>query len=73
MAKFGNGQKKTSHRLFSNWMVNGYMILIISQFDNSDYDALWDGKGDIAMDKPNGDIPHDLSHNCELSDWLSVM
>ena len=30
----------------------------ISQFDNSDYDALWDG-GDIAMHKPNGHIPRD--------------
>ena len=43
--------------------------LTINQFDNSDYDALWDGRGDIAMHKPNGDIPdpRDLSHNCELS------
>ena len=31
----------------------------ISEFDNSDYDALWDGRGDIAMHKPNGDIPRD--------------
>ena len=36
----------------------------ISEFNNSDYDALWDGRGDIAiMHIPNGDIPHDLSHN----------
>ena len=37
----------------------------ISQFDNSDYDALWDGvMGDI-MHKPN-----DLWHNFELPNWL---
>ena len=33
--------------------------MIISQFDNSDYDALWDEvTGDIIL-KPNGDIPRD--------------
>ena len=37
-----------------------FCIAKISQFDNSDYDALWDGvKGDI-MHKPNVDTPRDL-------------
>ena len=44
----------------------------ISQFDNSDYDALWDGVTGDIMHKPNGDIPRDLSHNFELSNWLIV-
>ena len=44
--------------------------LFILLFDNSDYGALCDGRGDIAIHRPNGDIPRDpcdLSHNCELS------
>ena len=32
----------------------------ISQFGNSDYDALWDGVTGDIMHKPNGDIPRDL-------------
>ena len=35
------------------------LCISISEFDNSDYDALWDGRGDIAMHKTNGDIPRD--------------
>ena len=31
----------------------------ISQFDTSDYDALWDGVTGDIMHKPNGDIPRD--------------
>ena len=27
-------------------------------------------KGDIAIHIPNGDVPSDLSYNCELSNWL---
>ena len=44
----------------------------INQFGNSDYDALWDGVTGDIMHKPNGDIPRDLWHNFELSNWLIV-
>ena len=33
--------------------------LVINQFGNSDYDALWDGVSGDIMHKPNGDIPRD--------------
>ena len=33
--------------------------MTISQFGNSDYDALWDGVTGDIMHKPNGDIPRD--------------
>ena len=55
------------------YISNSTHVLWITQFDNSDYDALWDGRGYIAMHKPNGDIPRDISHNCELSNWLIEM
>ena len=40
----------------------------ISQFDNSDYDALWDGRGISLCTNPMGISPMTL--NYELSDWL---
>ena len=42
----------------------------ISQFGNSDYDALWDGVTGDIMHKPNRDIPRDPVTNFELPNWL---
>ena len=42
-------------------MTFSFLVLTaISQFGNSDYDALLDGVTGDIMHKPNGDIPRDL-------------
>ena len=54
------------------------MSLNISEFDNSDYDALWDGRGEggVGVLLWTYQIPDnscELSHNCELLNWLVAL